>query len=130
MDKDIDKVQAKRDDEERTVTLMIQLYCHKVHKRKKAMKSTQHLCPDCKDLSEYVCQRVQKCPYTAKGTKTFCSFCKTHCYKPEYRERIRQVMRFSGPRMLFYHPVKAISHLRLTLKEKKRMKKEATSSLS
>lgn len=26
------------------------------------------------------------------------------------REEIRRVMRFSGPRMLFYHPVQAIWH--------------------
>ena len=26
--------------------------------------------------------------------KTFCANCKVHCYKPEMREQIRQVMRF------------------------------------
>ncbi len=40
--------------------------------------------------------------------KTFCANCKVHCYKPQMREQIRQVMRFSGPRMLLYHPVLAI----------------------
>ena len=35
-------------------------------------------------------------------TKTFCSNCKVHCYKPEMRKKIRAVMRFSGPRMIFY----------------------------
>ena len=34
-----------------------------------------------------------------------------HCYKPEMRERIRQVMRYSGPRMITKHPVAAIRHL-------------------
>ena len=28
--------------------------------------------------------------------KTFCANCKVHCYKPEMREQIRKVMRFSG----------------------------------
>jgi hypothetical protein len=27
------------------------------------------------------------------------------------RERMRAVMRFSGPRMMWYHPVDAIKHL-------------------
>jgi hypothetical protein len=27
------------------------------------------------------------------------------------REKIREVMRFSGPRMMFYHPVMAVRHL-------------------
>lgn len=30
-------------------------------------------------------------------TKTFCSNCKVHCYKPEMREKIRDVMRFPAP---------------------------------
>ncbi|MCR4741436.1 MAG: nitrous oxide-stimulated promoter family protein [Treponema sp.] len=116
------EIKSKRDDEEKTVTIMIQLYCRKVHKSPRAMKSPVFLCNECKELLSYVSKKVQNCPYTAKGTKTFCSFCPTHCYSPQYREKIRQVMRFSGPRMLFYHPVKAVKHLKLTLKEKKKAK--------
>ena len=37
-------------------------------------------------------------------TKTFCSACKVHCYKPEMREQIRTVMRWSGPLMPFCPP--------------------------
>ena len=54
-------------------------------------------------------------------TKTFCSNCKVHCYKPEMREKIRDVMRFSGPRMLFVHPVAAIRHVMETKREKRRL---------
>ncbi len=57
-------------------------------------------------------------------TKTFCSNCRVHCYKPEMRERIRQVMRFSGPRMLFVHPVQAVRHVIETKKEKRRLERE------
>jgi hypothetical protein len=46
-----------------------------------------------------------------RETKTFCSNCNVHCYKPEMREKIREVMRFSDPRMIFYHPIMAIRHL-------------------
>jgi hypothetical protein len=55
-------------------------------------------------------------------TKTFCSNCKVHCYKPEMREKIREIMRFSGPRMIFYHPIMAIRHLIESKKEKQKMK--------
>ncbi len=55
-------------------------------------------------------------------TKTFCSNCKVHCYKPEMREKIRIVMRYSGPRMLFVHPVMCLKHLIESKKEKKRLK--------
>ena len=61
--------------------------------------------------------RVDHCPHME--TKTFCSACKTHCYKPQMREAIRQVMRWSGPRMIFHHPVLAIRHLIETKKQKK-----------
>lgn len=56
-------------------------------------------------------------------TKTFCSNCRVHCYKPAMREKIRQVMRFSGPRMLFYHTMLAIRHVVESKREKRREKK-------
>ena len=65
----------------------------------------------------YADARVDHCPHME--TKTFCSACKTHCYKPQMREAIRQVMRWSGPRMIFHHPVLAIRHLIETKKQKK-----------
>ncbi len=94
---------------------MIALYCRKNHKTKGT------LCPECSALAEYARMRSDKCPFME--TKTFCANCRVHCYKPEMRERIRVVMRFSGPRMLFYHPVMAISHLVETKKEKRRLEK-------
>lgn len=50
--------------------------------------------------------------------KTFCAHCKVHCYKPEMRERIRQVMRYSGPRMIIYDPKTALWHMLCTIKER------------
>ena len=44
--------------------------------------------------------------------------------KPEMREKIRQVMRFSGPRMLLYHPVLAVWHLICSKREKRRESKK------
>jgi hypothetical protein len=38
------------------------------------------------------------------------------------KEKIREVMRFSGPRMIFYHPVMAIRHLVESKREKQKMK--------
>ena len=39
------------------------------------------------------------------------------------REKIRAVMRFSGPRMLLYHPVLAVRHLIEQQREKKEVEK-------
>lgn len=106
-------VRTKREWEKTMVSQMIALYCKKNH------KVQNELCPDCAELDKYARQRSDKCPFME--TKTFCSNCKVHCYKPEMREKIRAVMRFSGPRMIFHHPVAAMRHVIETKKEKKQL---------
>ena len=106
------KVATKREREKETVSLMISLYCRKHHGGK-------DLCPECAALDAYARRRSDKCPFME--TKTFCSNCKVHCYKPEKREQICQVMRFSGPRMILYHPFLAVWHLICSKKEKRNL---------
>ncbi len=108
-------VQDKREREKRMVEDMIRLYCRKNH-------SAKTLCGECSALLDYAKQRSEKCPFME--TKTFCSNCRVHCYKPEMREKIRAVMRFSGPRMLFVHPIAAIRHMIETKREKRRLEHE------
>ena len=103
------KIARKLQHERRVVRDMIVLYCRKNH-------GTKQLCDECLALAEYADERTLKCPFMEE--KTFCSQCKTHCYKPEMREKIRQVMRYSGPRMIFHHPIAAIRHLYYTQLEK------------
>ena len=102
-------VAEKRDGEKLLVSEMIALYCRKNHHTAKGS-----LCPQCQALHDYALQRIERCPFME--TKTFCSACKVHCYKPEMREQIRTVMRWSGPRMLFVHPVLAVRHMKETMK--------------
>lgn len=99
------------------VTLMIEKYCHGVHKTRKG-----ELCKECLELLEYVKHRRSLCP--RKENKPFCSNCKIHCYKKDMQIKIREVMRYSGPRMLLDHPLIAISHVLETKKEKKKLKKK------
>ena len=40
-----------------------------------------------------------------------CRKCPVHCYRADMRERIRTVMRWAGPRMIFHHPLAAARHL-------------------
>ena len=107
---------TKREKEKELVSQMIALYCKKKHDSKNG------LCTECAELDTYARQRSDKCPFME--TKTFCSNCKVHCYKSEMREKIRDVMRFSGPRMIFHHPITAIRHVIETKKEKKRLETE------
>lgn len=108
-------LRTKREREKETVSQMIALYCRKHH-------GGRTLCPDCAALDAYARLRSDKCPFME--TKTFCSNCKIHCYKPEMREKIRAVMRFSGPWMLLYHPVMAVRHMIETKKEQRRLEKQ------
>lgn len=114
MEKDIDK---KRLEEEEIIKKMIEVYCKKKH-RKHSHIGKNGLCKDCEELFLYAKERIDHCPMMA--TKTFCSDCKIHCYKKEMREKIRIIMRFSGPRMLYYHPVLAIKHVIVTVKGKRK----------
>ena len=89
--------------EMKTVGAMIALYCRGNHR-------TRHgLCPDCTELWTYAQQRVADCPLLAD--KPTCVNCPVHCYKPSMRETIKMVMRYSGPQMLWRHPVLTVFHL-------------------
>lgn len=98
------KLELKRKREQNMVNQMIRIYCKKNHKD----QSADGLCEECKALLEYSKKRSERCPFME--TKTFCNNCTVHCYSPEMKEKIRNVMRFSGPRMLIYHPVTCIWH--------------------
>jgi len=89
--------------EKQTVEKLIRLYCEKKHP-----PSGGSLCSMCYDLLEYSHQRLGQCRYYEN--KPSCRKCPTHCYKPTMREEIRQVMRFSGPRLAFRAPVNWIKH--------------------
>ena len=98
-----DKIQKEKD----TIRFMIEIYCKGNHHKKE-------LCKECQKLFDYASMRIDKCPVFE--TKTFCSSCKIHCYQKEEQARIKEVMRYSGPRMLLYHPVMAICHVIDTIK--------------
>lgn len=111
----ITSFQKKRQKEQEIVEQMIGIYCRKKH-------GSKCLCEDCRQLLEYAAMRSRKCPFMEH--KTFCSNCKVHCYKPDMREKIRGVMRFSGPRMLIYRPKMALWHIICTIREKKQNNRE------
>ena len=108
---------VNKEKELKVVTLMIERYCRGKHNTKK-----HDLCEECSELLEYVKQRRERCPHG--DNKPFCSNCKIHCYKPSMRAKIREVMRYSGPRIVFNHPILATKHLIESKCEKKKMEKE------
>ena len=84
--------------EKKLIPVMIKKYCHGKHGTK-----GENICEECKALTEYALFR---------------------CYKPDMREKIKDVMKWSGPRMIFTHPVFAMGHVFQMIKYKKKLKKE------
>lgn len=87
----------------------IRLFCHAHHDRKtvgerelpEALRVAGHrdgtLCLDCAELLEHGMKKRAVCPLDPKPT---CRNCHIHCYTPEYRQKIRKIMAYSGRKMI------------------------------
>ena len=90
--------------EKEVVELMINLNCNKKHNSK-----GNEICEECKELLEYAHKRLSYCKFGDE--KSSCSKCPIHCYKPDMKEKIKEVMRFSGPRLIIYRPFEFVRHI-------------------
>ncbi len=88
--------------ERATVAAMVRIFCEAHH-------GGPALCRDCAALLQYANYRLDRCPFEAD--KPTCVACPIHCYRAAERQRMREVMRYAGPRMLWRHPYLAIRHL-------------------
>ncbi len=91
------------DRETKTARLMIELYCRGFH-------GGETLCDKCLALADYCARRMARCPFGVD--KPACSDCTIHCFNPDMRAQIREVMRYAGPRMTWRHPLLAVAHLK------------------
>lgn len=88
--------------EKKVVDKMITIYCRANH------KLASGLCEECTVLKNYAMKRLENCPFGED--KPTCESCPVHCYKSDMRLKIKEVMRFAGPRMLFRYPIDAVRH--------------------
>lgn len=88
--------------EKKTIEKMVILYCKNHH-------VGQAPCSECSQLIDYALNRVEKCKFG--DNKPTCAKCTIHCYRKNERETIRNIMRYSGPRMIIHHPYLALMHL-------------------
>jgi len=90
------------DREKRTIAFMIRLYCrHRLHQQEPS--------EEYRALTDYCQHRLDHCRW--QDEKPACKRCPCHCYAPEQRERVRQIMRWTGPRMILYAPLEVLRHL-------------------
>jgi hypothetical protein len=105
----------------KTLALFINLYCR--YKHAGADKSTPQLkthdaeaiagrrlqlCPECTKLLTHAFVKRSHCPMHPKPA---CKHCPSHCYHPTYRAQIREVMKFSGKKMLLAGRLDYLFHL-------------------
>ena len=98
-----------------TIKTMIRMYCKKVH------DCEERLCQDCSDLLKYAEERLNNCKFGED--KPPCDACPIHCYKPDMREKVREAMRYAGPRMIYMHPIMGFRHLFKKMKKKENLDK-------
>lgn len=91
--------------EHQTIAAMVKIHCQAKHQN----QNITGLCTDCIELLDYAATRLDRCPYGQ--SKPTCNKCPVHCYKPVQKQIVKEIMIFSGPRMLLPHPIRAIKHL-------------------
>ena len=93
--------------EKQTIRKMVALYCRH-HLKQDTVPEEYEL------LAEYACQRLDHCQFGEN--KKSCKKCPVHCYTPQKRQQIREIMRWAGPRMLFYAPKDTVVHILHSIK--------------
>lgn len=83
-----------------TLEKMTRLYCRARH-------GGAPLCPACLELLAAAGERLRRCP---RDPKPSCRRCPANCWPARLRERLREVMRYSGPRLPLRHPLLALKH--------------------
>ncbi len=84
----------KREKDQQILEQFVRIYCRGKHKMRDG-----EFCGHCQDLLAYALKRLERCPHNPKPA---CKHCEIHCYKPAYREKIREVMRYSGKRIILH----------------------------
>lgn len=105
----------------KTLATFIQLFCDTRHEASERGAPTLRgvdprevvgreltLCEDCRKLLQHAFFKRMRCPY---DPKPMCKKCPSHCYAPKYREKIREVMRCSGRRMVLGGRLDYLWHL-------------------
>ncbi len=103
------------------LTKFIALYCRQRHRdvEKTVVELKTHdvraingrplnLCGSCRELLAHAFVKRAHCPLESKPA---CKKCPTHCYAPKYRQQIREVMKYSGRRLVLSGHLNYLYHL-------------------
>ena len=113
------EVSEKEKEDIRVLMKFVGIYCREHHNGEKASfsfkpfdikeieKKEIPLCQECNRLLTYGLTMRLKCPH---DPKPMCKKCVTQCYKGEYKEKIREIMKFSGIYMIKHGRVDMLYH--------------------
>ncbi len=107
MPKLLDRLSRKKEKELRILAYFVSIFCRENHSdtdkgilpiRDERLNHSLNsgdmvLCQDCQKLLNHGIAKLLQC---TQEPKPMCKKCQTHCYTPGYREKMREVMRFSG----------------------------------
>ena len=113
------KISEKEKADIRTLMKFAEIFCRENHNgarnpfslrlfdTKEIEKKEISLCPDCTKRLTYGLTMRLKCPH---DPKPMCKKCETQCYKGDYKEKIREIMKFSGMYMIKHGRVDLLYH--------------------
>jgi len=105
----------------RVLARFIEVYCRSWHKDqprsevilkghdlRALMGRTIRLCDDCFKLLAHAFYKRSRCPLNPKPA---CKHCPQHCYHPLFRRQIREVMKYSGRKLVLSGRLDYLWHL-------------------
>ena len=120
MPKLYDRLTTKKEKDIRVLADFSGVYCRENHRseeknpfyideqRLEALNEKQiGLCADCTRLLAHGIAKLLQCPH---DPKPMCKKCTVHCYAPGYREKMKDVMRFSGLYLMKHGRLDLIAH--------------------
>lgn len=113
----MDDLTPRQQKDLRLLAHFVELFCRSRHRASRngftesgvtgLAGTTEQLCPECADLMEYAARRLRRCPLKPKPS---CKNCPVHCYRPDYRQKVREIMAWSGKRLILRGRLDLIFH--------------------
>ena len=118
-----ERLNQKKEKDIKILRDFVAIYCRETHREadKAQFKgediglpagcvASAELCDECNKLLKHGVVKLLLCQY---DPKPMCKKCQTHCYAPGYREKVREVMRFSGMYLIKHGRVDLLVHYAL-----------------
>lgn len=99
----------------RVIAKFVEVYCNGKHSEiDKALMTlpedlgNRQFCKNCTEFMEYAIKRRLSCPLEAQ--KPTCKHCRIHCYNSTNREKVKEIMSYSGRKLMMMGRVDYLWH--------------------